>query len=511
MIQKMKKKIFIILVIIAIIIAVVLGLKKANTNKYNYEIEEITNYNYYISKENEKYGVIDKEGSQIIETKYDNIIIPNPEKDIFICYIYNGNPEILNSKGEKLFSQYEEVQPIKLKSEASTLTYEKSVLTYKKDGLYGLISFDGKTITQNIYSTIENLQPTEGKFLVSKDEKYGVIDLKGNTLVETEYDKIESDGYYTLKEKYKKSGYIVSVRTDDGYRSGYINYRGKKILETKYNEIERLSKEDEKNIYLIASEEGKVGLYKNSKNVIKHEYQSITYNDQNNVILQKNKKYGAALLDGKIVIDVDNESVESKGIYLYTKSQDGNKVYDENGNVININYNKTIYETESEDYRISTVLNNNVTYYGIIDKSGNKLVDESYRYIEYLYKNYFIATDENGNLGVINSNGKIILEMKYSSLQKIKGKQMVQAVENGTNTSEFYSSDMKEILKMSKPNIQMEDDYIVVSNDEEKQYLDNNGNIIQDISNLKQPNYPNEIGDYKKEQITVENVYYIKK
>ena len=112
---------------------------------------------------------------------------------------------------------------------------------------------------------------------------------------------------------------------------------------------------------------------------------------------------------------------------------------------------------------------------------------------------------------MINSNGKIILEMKYSSLQKIKGKNLVQAVENGTNTSEFYSSDMKEVLEISKPNIQIEDDYIVVSNDEEKQYLDNNGNIIQDTNNLKQPNYPNEIGDYKKEQITVENVYYIKK
>ena len=224
---------------------------------------------------------------------------------------------------------------------------------------------------------IKKLQPTEGKLLVSKDEKYGVIDLKGNTLVETEYDKIESDGYYTLKDKYKKSGYIISVRTDDGYKSGYINYSGKKILETKYNEIERLSKEDEKNIYLIASEEGKVGLYKNSKNVIKHEYQSITYNDRNNVILQKNKKYGAALLDGKIVINVDNEFVDSKGIYLYAKSQDGNKVYDEKGNVININYNKTIYETESEDYRISTILNNNVTYYGITKKILKKLVDEN--------------------------------------------------------------------------------------------------------------------------------------
>ena len=361
------------------------------------------------------------------------------------------------------------------------------------------------------YNSIENLQPTEGKFLVSKNGKYGIIDLKGNTLVDVEYDKIMSDEYYTEKEGYKKSGFIVSNKTEDGFRYGYIDYYGKNILEAKYNEIERISKQDDKKIYLIVSDNGQYGLYNSSKKIIENEYQSIAYDENVDlIILQKNKKYGASSLDGKIVINVENEELNSRGIYIYTKVSNDRKVYDTQGNKVDINYNRSIYITENEEYRISTILNNNITYYGITDKNGNQLVDENYRYIEYLYKNYFIAKDENGNLGVINSNGKIILDMKYSSLQKIKGKNIVQAVEKNTGINEFYSANMEKVLDISKANIQIQNDYVVILNNEEKFYLDNDGNKIEDTSNLKRADFPEKIGDYKKEQITIENVYYIK-
>ena len=236
----------------------------------------------------------------------------------------------------------------------------------------------------------------------------------------------------------------------------------------------------------------------------------MTYNEDNDVILlQKNKKYGAAKIDGKIIIDVEQNSIETKGLYLYAKKLNDNKVYDNQGNVVDINFNRTIYKTESNEYKISTILNNNITYYGIMDKDGNKLVDENYRYLEYLYKDYFIATDENGNLGVINSKGKVILDMKYSSLQKIKGKNIIQAVEN--NISEFYSVEMKKIEEVEKPSVFVEDDYIVVASGDKKIYLDNDGKVIEDTSNLKRESYPDIIGDYNKEQVTVENVYYVKK
>ena len=159
------KKVFITIAVVIIIVLAVFFLRnKISTPKFNYEITNIEKYNYVKYLKNEKFGIIDREGNVVIEAKYSNIIIPNPEKDIFICY-NDEKSVVLNSKNVTLFDEYTKVEPIKLKNIASILCYEKSVLKYEKDGKYGIISFDGKQITKNLYDSIENLQSTEGKML----------------------------------------------------------------------------------------------------------------------------------------------------------------------------------------------------------------------------------------------------------------------------------------------------------------------------------------------------------
>ncbi len=504
------KKFIIIFTLIVIAIIGVVVIKNNKEKKYNYKIETISEYKYYIYKENNQYGVIDENGNVIIEAKYNNVIIPNPSRDIFVCYV-DEKADILNSNKEKLFTKYDSVEPIKLKNVASTLAYEKSVFIYKQNEKFGLINFEGKVLTKSIYDTIENLQPTEGKFLVSQNKKYGIIDLKGNTILKTEYDICNSDGYYTSKDEYAKSGYIVGNKTNEGYRYGYFNYTGKKILDLKYNDIERVLNEDSKNLYLIVALDGKYGLYNKSKKIINNDYQEIIYDDNVDLLLlQKNKKFGVAKLDGKVLIDTNCDEIESKGIYLYVKSSNNNKVYDNSGNIVDMNFNLSIYKTENEDYKISTILNNNITYYGIIDKNGNQLVENKYRYLEYLFQNYFIAVDDQGNLGVINSNGKIVIEINNNTLQKVKGKNIVQAI-NDEKITEIYSKELKNVLTMQDANISIQEDYIIVSNQDKIMYLDNDGNIINDTAKLKKENYPKKIGDFEKEQTTIENIYYVKK
>lgn len=503
----MKKFVVPIIAIIIVIIGIFL-IRNLNKNNKEYELAKITEYNYFISEENDLYGVIDKQGNTIIDTKYTKIVIPNPEEDVFACW-ENEKISFYNSKHEQLFTQFEYVEPIKLKNVASSLNYEKSVLKYKKDNLYGLIDFKGNVIVKNVYEKIENLEPVEGKFIVEKNSKKGVIDLNGNKLVDVEYDSIISDGYYSKKDDYRKAGFIVSNTTNDGYRYGYINYFGKKILDTKYNEMSRITELEE--IYIIASDNGKFGVYKEKKRIIPHEYQSIVYDDNTeDYIVQKNKKYGVISKEGKEIIDIKSESIDSRGIYLYSKKTNSNCVYDKNGNKVEISFDKTIYNTKSEDYKISTVDNNNITSYGIMDKNGTQLVGETYRYIEYLYKNYFIAKDDRGLLGVINSNGKVVLELKYDSVQKIKQKELLQVIDESTKTTYIYSDDMKQILSMQNANIDIRDDYVLIYNESEKKYLKNDGTIIEDISKLKLTNFPDKIGEYNKKQVTLENIYYTK-
>ena len=293
----MKKIIITIITVIIIFIAFFIVKNQIQSKKF-LNIEKITEYNYFIYKVDDKFGVIDKTGKEIINANYSKIIIPNPQIDIFVG-INGENNDILNSKGEKIFTEFDEIQPIKLKNVVGYLQYEKNVLKYKKNGQYGLIDFKGNILTKNMYSSIQNLNSTEGKFLISQNGKYGVIDSNGKILVKPEFEDIISDGYYTEEYGYLKSGFITSKKSEDGYKFGYVNYVGKNILENEYNEIIRISKKDN-NVYLIVGKNGKYGFYKNSKKIINNEYSSITYDENMDLlILEKSKKFGVSTLERK--------------------------------------------------------------------------------------------------------------------------------------------------------------------------------------------------------------------
>ena len=83
-----KTTIFLIIIVVLVLLAVVgfFGYNLIVENGKKYEIAQVEEYNYFVLKQNNLYGVIDKTGNTIVEAKYDEIKIPNPEKDVFICY-----------------------------------------------------------------------------------------------------------------------------------------------------------------------------------------------------------------------------------------------------------------------------------------------------------------------------------------------------------------------------------------------------------------------------------------
>ena len=247
--NKVKFSIGIILIIV-ISIGVCFILKNKNIN---YSVEEVSKYNYNQVNKDGKYGVISKKGDILIEAIYDNIKIPNPEKDVFICK-KQDKTIILNEKGQEILTQYEQVDSISINGIVSNLPYEKRVLKYKENGKYGLIDYTGKVIVKPIYEEIEGLENKESELIVKKDGKYGVINDRGIKLIKEEYDGIVADGYYTEENKYALSGYIISNKTSNGYRYGYLNYKLEKMLKIEYNEISRvLEINNGQDIYIIAS------------------------------------------------------------------------------------------------------------------------------------------------------------------------------------------------------------------------------------------------------------------
>ena len=470
----MKKKNIVILTLIIIIILAIIGYfigQKIQKERRKYEIETISEYKYFVVKENNKYGVIDSKGNKIIETEYENVKIPNPEKDVFICY-KNESTEILNEKKEKILTEYENIEPLRLKNVQTDLMYEKSVLKYSKDGKYGIINLAGKKITNAIYEEIDTLQFKEGELLVKKDGKYGVINIKGTTLVKPQYDKIEVDKFYEEGNGYKKAGYIVSNTTEEGYRYGYINIEGKKIIDTKYNDLYRVMEVNSDDVYIICAENGKYGLLKNGKQIINNEYQSLVYNESNNTVTAlKGKKYGVISINGKTIIPFEYKQIDISGEYIYTTTADDNtKVYDSNGKETNIQGNMAIINVENTDYKIYINTQNDKTTYSIY-KDEQELTKNKYTYITYLFDNYFIACNENGKLGVIDNSEKTQIEFMYNSIQQIENTNMIQAVNNSTKKTEIYSKEMKKICELENATIENNIEYLKIYNDNEIKYI----------------------------------------
>ena len=318
-----------LIALIAIIVIIVVGIlgyfltKISKEKGKEYTIEQITEYKYFVVKEENKYGVINTSGNKIIETKYDNVKIPNPKEAVFFCY--NGeNAVILNEKSEEIFTEYEKVEPLRLKSISSDLMYEKTVLKYYDNNKFGIIDYNGKRLTKAKYDDVDTLQFKEGELLLKEEGKFGIININGATMVKSEFDNIEADKYYSEEEGYKNSGYIVSNKTEDGYRYGYVNIDGKQILDTKYNELSRITQIKDKEVYLLVAENGKYGVFKNEKSIVSNEYQSLSYDEANNLLVAlKGKRYGVISMEEKEILPYQYISIDITGKYIYAKKNFG--------------------------------------------------------------------------------------------------------------------------------------------------------------------------------------------
>ncbi len=480
----MKKKKIIILVVVLIVviaIAVTLTMYFRKRAKYVYDIEVVTQREYNTINVDNRYGVIDGNGNVVIEPTYDVIQIPNPSKPVFICMSdYNTETKqyqtkVLNDKKEQIITGYDNVQAIPTETTADGIPFEKTVLKYLKDGKYGLISMDGKEITDPVYDDISAVNYKEGMLLVEQDGKVGVININGMQVIKVEYDSITVDNYYNVDTKYERTGFIVCKRGENGYRYGYIDYQGDIILDAEYTELARVTEMEEDNaIYLIAYKDGQAGLLRNKKIILNHEYENITYNSYNDVfVIQRNGKQGIADRDGNIKIDTKYTNLTFGGVYINVTEEETEKVLDLNGNEMTDGY---ISKMPTKDGEHSIVYGEDEIY-KIIDNSGNIIIDKNYTYIEELDNNYFIVANYNNN-GIVDLTGKSLVDLKYSSIFKLDNTGLLQANISSTNTISLINSNMEIVATMDNASIEVKDNYVRLYSETENRYFNYSGNEL---------------------------------
>ena len=475
--NKLKIVVSIIAIIVIIMLTIIVVINKVKIKKKNYlqNLDQVSKYEYFVLASNDKIGVIDKTGNTIINSSYEKIDIPNPQKDVFICYSEDGKYDILNNKGKKILEKFDEIDVVSV-IEDDDIRIEKNILKFKKDNMYGLIDLNGNIIIEAVYEEIEGLAYKPGNILVKKDGKFGIVDINGNQIIEAKFDGINSDDYCSPVDSYQKAGFIVSEKNKDGINYGYIDYKGKEILDTKYESIDRALEYDEENIFLIVMQNGKKGAFKNKKKIIELKFQEINYSGMSNVfVVNKNGKYGFYNNNGKVILKPQYTNYSMAGNYISVQKDNKTELFDINGNLVNTNSYKKMIETNNPLYFIAE---NDDGHESIISKDIT--IDNKYTNIMYAFDDYFIFTDEKGGTGVINAlTNKIEIEPKYDFIILIDNSKALQAIDGKNNLLEIYSKGMKKTVSMDDGILDsLHDGFSVIYSGTDIKYINSEGEVV---------------------------------
>ena len=435
------KKVIATMIAIVVFIMFCISLKNLLIKNERRTQEVSTLTTYVTIYENSKWGVMNQKGEMIIKPTYEEmIIIPNQHTDVFVCtYDVDYQKEIyktkvLNAKGEEIFTEYENVEILQ-NTDGTDLWYEKDILKFTSNGKYGLIDFKGKQILPAEYDNISVLDGIEKSIIIEKDGKKGLLlSSTGEVIIAPEYMEITAftDNY--------ENGYIV---TDEDNKNGIISLDKKVLLETKYDEIKKVSG----NGYYVVKQDKKLVVIDDIGNVVLDKgFDSIEAIDTENLIVIKDSKYGIISVDGTEVIPAEYEDIKQaiSGQY-YIAKKDGKFGIISNEKAIkidfmyeNINYVKTadFFEAENEDYttdildaNLNKILEKVIISEVNIDdgylrvRKGDNYTYYNFKFeeksnIEVLNTNTLFLFKENGKYGYKNRNGEVIVDPIYDDAKE---------------------------------------------------------------------------------------------
>ena len=466
------QKVFAVLIAIAVVIMFIFIMKDV----LNEREQLIGDNEYFALYAENKWGVINQAGEEIIIPSYkEMIVIPNKEKDVFLC-TYNINEETgeyqtkaINKEHQEILTGYEQIEALENIDENDNIWYETKILRVKQNGKYGLIDLNGKELIPTQYDEITALKGIENSIIIKKDGKVGLVNDNGSIIIEPQYTEIKNIG-----NSYK-NGYIT---IDEQGKYGVVSTTKKQILENKYEEIAQTYL---KNYYLVKENGTQKLVDSNGNAVIENGFDEIKSATETGMIFAKNNLFGEMNLSGEIEIEAKYQDLKEAidGKYI-AKQNDKYGVIDTYGNTLvefkytYITYNEDakIYLAEDAQYKTSIINNkyevkatgilsdinidqeyirmrendeykyynlkgNEISYsealkdntiflskkdgkYGYVDKKGNVVVD--YIYDDGTEQNQYgyAAVKKNGLWGSIDTHGKVVIEPKYNLENNLK-------------------------------------------------------------------------------------------
>lgn len=349
--------------------------------------------NYASMKKDGKWGLYDKNGNLLIDHIYDEDLFVREERictydsetGLYGVLDVNGNI-IADFKYDKVFEY------------TNGMAIYSVVNENDEEYYYGFLDSEGNEITEAIYTGAWDFS-TNGTATVEKDGEYFVINKKGETISNA------------------LTNYLITPFSNDlaGFEDfselcGYVNLDGQVVIEPIYYDVNEFN---EYGTAMVEDADEKMWLIDTKGNKVT----DVGYDNMSRYIcdglikVEKDGLFGYIDYNGNVVVEPQYKDAKDFSDGLASVMKD--KLYgyiDTKGNLV-LDHKYLLAQDFNDgltcvcdDY---TVMTKNMY---IIDKEGNKMFDvNKYQFVYGFMGGICYVEDANGECGVINKEGKLII------------------------------------------------------------------------------------------------------
>ena len=336
--------------------------------------------------QNGKYGIIDMNGSILVNCEYDSISalkgVTNSlltEKDGKYGIVDNVGSVIINN-------EYKEIKPI-------SEQYENGYIVVDENDKYGVINYTKTVALENKYDDIKQAYGNGKYYIVKEGNDWKIVDTDGNEFISGEYENIVSvNGENAVIEENNKYG-VVSIADN------------KAIINPDYDSISYATGSN-----YIVSQDGKYGVMdSNGNKLVDFNYTNIVYRSVANFYEATNEDYTSDLMDTDMNVRLSNviiSELNTESGYLKVRQNNEYKYY-----------NFRFEEREAKDILSSNTLflsQNEEGKYGFVDRNGNVIVNYIYDDAREQNDYGYASVKKDGLWGTINSRGEVAVAPSYN-------------------------------------------------------------------------------------------------
>ena len=335
-------------------------------------------------QKDDKYGLINLKGNEILSCEYDDIYTLKGIKNSLIIE-KEGKVGLVDNSGRVIIEAiYQDVQ--QLGKDALDGYIVKTV-----EGKFGVIGANKEQKLEAKYDKIEQITGNNS-YVITEGEKQKLINSKGTILLE--------DGFDKIKQILKNSKGIIFEK--DGLY-GVMSLDGTVNIENKYQDLKQLE-----NGYLVAKKEERYGIIdiENTEKVY-FNYTSINYNENLELYIAEDIDFKTSIINDKFEVKLIGILSELNEEYKYIKMRIKNEYK---------YYNLDFEEKSNTEVLIGKTLflSKKNGKYGYVNSEGEVIVDYIYDDATEQNKFGYVAVQKNGKWGSIDKDGQVVVEPKYN-------------------------------------------------------------------------------------------------